>query len=98
MGSNGSHHRLAGRLGALRQHARHDGRETSAAGRASFLARFEAEVDPDGLLPAVERRRRAVFARRAYFTELALRSARARRQAGRHDLGDGHQPPRNAKR
>ena len=86
---NGSHHRLAGRLGALRQHAQHDGRATSAAGRASFLARFEVEVDPDGLLPAAERRRRAVFARRAYFTELALRSARARRHADRHELGDG---------
>jgi hypothetical protein len=94
MGSNGSHHRLAGRLGALRQHAQHDCRDTSAAGRASFLARFEAEVDPDGLLPDLERRRRAFFARRAYFSDLALRSARARRQAARHHVGEGHHPSR----
>lgn len=81
MAGEASHHRLAGRLGALHQHARHDGRVTTAPGRAAFLSRFEAEVDPDGDLPAEERGRRAAFARRAYFTGLALRSARARRRA-----------------
>jgi hypothetical protein len=36
-------------------HARHDARETTGNGRAAFLARFEAEVDPDGTLPPEER-------------------------------------------
>ena len=60
-------------------HARHDARETTANGRAAFLARFEREIDPDGRLHPEERRRRAEQARRAYFTRLALASAKARR-------------------
>jgi hypothetical protein len=51
----------------------------TANGRAAFLARFEAEVDPDGTLTPEERHRRAEHARRAYFTRLALASAKARR-------------------
>jgi hypothetical protein len=51
----------------------------TANGRAAFLARFEAEVDPEGTLAPEERRRRAEHARRAYFTRLALASAKARR-------------------
>ncbi|MDZ7677039.1 MAG: hypothetical protein U5K29_00630 [Acidimicrobiales bacterium] len=49
--------------------------------RAAFLERFEAEVDPDGALTPEERARRAEHARKAYFADLALRSAKARRQA-----------------
>ena len=70
---------LRGRIGAFEQHARHDARETTAAARAAFLARFERQVDPTGSLPPDERARRARFARRAYFVRLALKSARARR-------------------
>lgn len=51
---------------------------TEPARRAS-MARFEREVDPEGKLPAQERARRAEAARKAYFTELAYKSARARR-------------------
>ncbi len=71
---------LRGRVGAFRLHATHDPRETTARARAAFLARFEAEVDPDGELDPGERRRRAQAARRAYFARLALRSAQARRR------------------
>lgn len=71
---------LRGRIGAFRLHATHDPRETTARARAAFLARFEAEVDPDGVLDPDERRRRALAARRAYFAQLALRSAQARRR------------------
>ena len=60
-------------------HAQYDTRVTSAPGRAAFLARFEAEVDPDSQLDPEERRRRAEHARSAYFTRLALASAAARR-------------------
>jgi hypothetical protein len=69
---------LRGRIGAFVQHSRHDPRETTAAARASFLARFEREVDPDGVLPVEERQRRAEAARRAYFARLALKSAQKR--------------------
>ena len=44
-----------------------------------FLARFEADVDPDGRLDPEERRRRAEHARSAYFARLALASVSARR-------------------
>ncbi|MCY3748421.1 MAG: hypothetical protein OXG64_03915 [Chloroflexi bacterium] len=71
---------LRGRVGAYRLHATHDTRATTARARAVFLARFEAEVDPDGALDPEERRRRALAARRAYFAQLALRSAQARRR------------------
>jgi hypothetical protein len=70
---------LRARLAAHSMHAQHDARETTTAARAAFLARFEVEVDPDGTLSPEERRRRAEHARRAYFTRLALASAKARR-------------------
>jgi hypothetical protein len=60
-------------------HAQHDTRQTSANGRAAFLARFEREVDPDGRLDPGERARRAEQARRAYFARLSLAAAKARR-------------------
>lgn len=61
-------------------HAKHDSRVTSQPARDAFMARFEDEVDPDRVLPEAERARRAVHARKAYFTKLALRSAQARRK------------------
>ena len=71
---------MRGRIGALRLHASHDPRETTAKARAEFLARFEREVDPEGELPPAERARRAAYARRAHMARLALASARARRR------------------
>jgi hypothetical protein len=52
------------------------------AARTAFLNRFEREVDPDGRLSAAERARRADSARRAYFTRLAAKSAKARGRRG----------------
>ncbi len=71
---------LRGRIGAYRLHATHDPRETTVKARAAFMARFEAEVDPEGVLPLGERQRRAEAARRAYFARLALKSLQARRR------------------
>lgn len=53
----------------------------TAPARAAFLAKFEAEVDPDGVLPAGERAKRAEYKRRAYYQRLALKSAQSRRKA-----------------
>lgn len=53
----------------------------TAPARAALMARFEAEVDPDGTLPPAERARRAESKRKAYFARLALKSARSRRGA-----------------
>jgi hypothetical protein len=71
-------------------HAQHDSRQTSANGRAAFLARFEREVDPDGVLTPEERGRCAEQARRAYFTRLSLAATKAR-QAKRETRA---KPPR----
>lgn len=73
---------LRGRLGAYVLHSRHDPRETTAPARRAFLHRFEVEVDPNGELPEQERQRRALAARRAHMTRLALRSAQKRREKG----------------
>lgn len=65
---------LAGRIGALRMHAA--GKTNTAPAQAAFDARFYRDIPDD--LPPAERDRRAGFARRAYFAELALKSSKAR--------------------
>lgn len=70
---------LRSRLAAHTLHAHGDSNAIAARARAGFLARFEREVDPDGVLSEAERAKRAEHARRAYFARLALKSARARR-------------------
>jgi hypothetical protein len=72
-----------GRIGAYVQHSRHDARQTTAAARAQFLARFEQQVDPKGALPTEEGRRRAAHARRAHMARLAIRSGQVRKYATR---------------
>jgi hypothetical protein len=67
------------RIAAYAQHSKHSTRETTASARAAFLGRFEREVDPEGVLPEVERIRRAEAARKRYFSALAFRSSKARR-------------------
>ncbi len=57
-----------------------DARARTAPARRAVLDRFERLVDPDGVLSAAERARRAGHARKAYFARLALRSAQARRK------------------
>lgn len=72
-----------GRIGAYRLHATHDPRETTRNARAAFMARWDREVDPEGKLSEAERQRRATSARKAYFAQLAYRSAVARSSKGR---------------
>ncbi len=52
-------------------------------GRKGFLARFEREVDPDGVLPEGERVRLAEHARKAHMQKLALISAARRRKTAK---------------
>jgi hypothetical protein len=56
-----------------------DPTERTKPARDAFMDRFHRSVDPDGLLSPAERDRRAEHARKAYFAELALKSAKARR-------------------
>ena len=71
---------LRSRIGAYALHARYDAKETTKAARKAFMAKFEREVDPDSVLPVMERRRRAAAARKEYFTRLAYRSSRSRKK------------------
>lgn len=52
----------------------------TAPARAGLQAKFEREVDPDGVLPLHERAKRAECARLAHYQRMALKSARARRR------------------
>ncbi len=52
----------------------------TAPAREAALHRFESIVDPLGILEPSERARRAESERKAYFTQLALKSAQARRK------------------
>jgi hypothetical protein len=70
---------LRAKLAAHTKWATHDPVEGTAAARAAFLDRFDAQVDPSITDPA-ERARRAASLRKAYFARLALASARARRR------------------
>lgn len=75
-----THRRLQATVAAHRSWANtSDPTARTAPARKAFLDRFEREVDPSGELPSAERARRADHARTAYFTSLALKSARARR-------------------
>src|SRR5262245_40922141 len=69
---------LRARIAAHSRWAQEDRVAGTQAARAAFLARFEREVDPERVLSNTERSRRAESAKKAYFTRLALRSARAR--------------------
>ncbi len=62
-----------GRIGGYTTHSRHDSRKLTQPAREAFRARFQREVDPDGLLPEAERQRRAEAARRAFYARIALK-------------------------
>jgi hypothetical protein len=78
---------LGRRKGAEVLHSRYDSKKLSQAARDASpgsLNWHERQVDPDGVLDPVERARRAKHAKKAYFIDLALKSAKARaaRKAG----------------
>jgi hypothetical protein len=70
-------------MGAHYLHARYTPEEITAAAHRAFVSKFTREVDPDGLLSAPERERRAREALRAHMLKLALASSRTRRSRSR---------------
>ncbi len=78
---------LRARMAAYALHAQ--GGTSTGAGTAAFLSRFERQVDPDGTLAPEERAKRATYARKAYFSRLALRSSIARTKKARPDRDSG---------
>ncbi len=77
---------MRGRLGAYASWARtEDPVARTAPARRAAEARFDKLVDPDNVLPAAERARRAEAARKAHYTRMAMKSAQVRssgRRAG----------------
>ena len=69
---------LRARIGGFALAAQRDPREYTRAARAALWARFEAEVDPGGILPEKERQRRAEAARSAHMAKIGLKSAQTR--------------------
>jgi len=69
---------LRAKIGAHALHATVNGADITAEARRAFLASFEEQVDPEGVLPPEERHRRALHARRAHMAKLSLAASRAR--------------------
>lgn len=73
---------LIARAGAYESWARTPDRSArTAPARRALMAKFEAQVDPDGTLTPQERAKRAEYAWRAHFARLAAKSAQARAKA-----------------
>jgi hypothetical protein len=68
------------RMGGLATASRHDPKKYTEAAHKGWHNRFLNEVDPKGVLPEPERRRRADAAQRLYMQKLAWKSAQARRR------------------
>jgi hypothetical protein len=66
------------RIAALTLHAHVDPAAHTAPARRAFIARFESDVDPDGVLEPAERARRAQRAMRAHMLRLAAKSVASR--------------------
>ena len=70
------------KIAQIAAHARwaqtQDRTAATAKARQAASDRFEREVDPDNILTIPERRKRAENARKAYFLQLARKSAKAR--------------------
>lgn len=67
-------------IAALSRWSKQDSKQGIAPARRGFEARFEREVDPEGVLPVDERLRRANCAMRAHMARLGQRSGAARRE------------------
>jgi hypothetical protein len=68
------------RIAALTRHGRGDTRDAVRPAREAFMARFEQEADPEGLLEPTERAARAQRLLRAHMLRLAAKSAENRRR------------------
>lgn len=79
MPDSSSQRRLRARQAAHTLHAQvADPTAHTAPARKAFLDRFERQADPDGTLAPAERARRAEHLKKAYFLNLAAKSAKAR--------------------
>jgi hypothetical protein len=66
-----------------------DRTERTAPGRAANMARFEQQVDPDGVMTPEARAKAAEAAKRAHYKRMAFNSAKARRERSARRRGGG---------
>lgn len=71
--------KLRAQVAANTRWSRESGDAQAERMQKGLAAKWERDVDPNGVLPPAERRRRAEAARRAHLKRAALASARARR-------------------
>jgi hypothetical protein len=64
---------IAGATRSSKQNA-----DVGKTARAALFRRFENEVDPDGVLDEIERKRRAKAALRAHMLRMSFKASRAR--------------------
>jgi hypothetical protein len=74
--------RLRAQTAAYERWSKEDPREGTKPARAAFKRRFLDQVDPERVLPELERERRAQAALKAHMVRMALASSRARSKAG----------------
>ena len=87
--------RAWGRIGGLRAWALNGPEIMVGPAHRGFRTRFERIVDPEGVLPPDERKRRADRARRAHMLSLAAKSAEVRRnRSNAKGLAVGEMPAR----
>jgi hypothetical protein len=76
---------IAARIAANARWAREDPTVNAERGQRGLLARFEKEVDPNGVLDPAVRAKRAEHARRAHMLRLSLMARKTRtRKAADH--------------
>lgn len=66
------------RIAALARWSKEDPAKNAERGQAGLIAKFEREVDPDGVLSDAERRRRAECRRREHLARLSYASSKAK--------------------
>jgi hypothetical protein len=81
MESTPAERRLAAQYAAHKSWAQTESRSLrTLPARMGLQAKFEREADPDSRLAPAERARRAEHLRKAYYANMALKSAQARRR------------------
>jgi len=66
-----------GKIGAYALHAQ--GKTNTGPATKAARARFEKQVDPDGILPPEERAKRAAYAKHQHYVLLGMKSGIARK-------------------
>ncbi len=69
---------VIGKIGAHAMHAQ--GKTNTGPAFEAAMARFEKQVDPEGILPLEERAKRAAHAKALFYAQLSRKSALARRK------------------